>query len=153
MRLCCVACAPSATEQSSANCVSTHFICLSRSISAKRSAVLSRIFAARPYCVININILVTQPVRSKSDQTFEHNTRGKRNHEECVSSNLARLPHHPSDDSSSDSGSDGEDSAGLGAPPLLPPTLKRARACSFSPTSSTAREFSKKSSASNTPRQ
>lgn len=94
-----------------------------------------------------------QPVRSRSDQTLDHGTRGKRAHDECVS---LRLPRHPSDDDSdSDSGSGGEDSAGLGAPPLLPPTLKRARACSFSPSSSTAKDFadfSKKISLGSTPK-
>eukprot|EP00752_Nemacystus_decipiens_P002957 g2748.t1 len=91
-----------------------------------------------------------KPVRSRSDQTFEHGTRGgKRAHDCCVSSNLASND----DGSGSDSGSDGEDSAGLGAPPLLPPTLKRAKACSFSPSSSTAEDFadsSKKSSLGST---
>eukprot|EP00903_Cladosiphon_okamuranus_P007649 g7417.t1 len=89
-----------------------------------------------------------KPVRCCSDRTFHHCTRGGgKRADECgsLSHNLASgLPRHPGDGSSSDS--DGEDSEGLGAPPLLPPTLKRARACSFSPTSSTARDFSKKRS-------
>lgn len=101
-----------------------------------RPFVPSRLSTAVCVCLfLLLYYFVQQPVRCSSDRTFNHFTRGsgKRAHD-CVSSNQ--------NPSSSGSDSDGEDFAGLGAPPLLPPMLKRAKACSFSPTSSTAREFS-----------
>ncbi|CAM9990595.1 unnamed protein product [Ectocarpus sp. 8 AP-2014] len=76
-----------------------------------------------------------KPTRSRSDQTFNH-PGGKRTRDECFPSNLGPTLFA--------SGSDDDDSAGLGAPPPLPPTLKRAKACSYSPTSSTVRKFSKR---------
>ncbi|CAM9845297.1 unnamed protein product [Ectocarpus fasciculatus] len=79
-----------------------------------------------------------KPTRSRSDQTFNH-PGGKRTREECFSSKLG-----PTFASGNGCDSDDDDSAGLGAPPPLPPTLKRAKACSYSPTSSTARKFSKR---------
>lgn len=101
-----------------------------------------------------------QPVRSASDQSFDHSRKGIKRTHEYVSSKLSRLPHHPSDDSSTSSsisisGTDDEDDSEgpLGSPPPLPPTLKRARAYSYSPTSSTARTFWKNNDAAGPPRQ
>ncbi|CAM9666502.1 unnamed protein product [Ectocarpus sp. 13 AM-2016] len=76
-----------------------------------------------------------KPIRSRSDQTFDH-PGGKRTRDEYFPSNLGPTLFASDEDD--------DESAGLGAPPPLPPTLKRAKACSYSPTSSTVRKFSKR---------
>ncbi|CAM9541738.1 unnamed protein product [Pylaiella littoralis] len=84
-----------------------------------------------------------KPVRSRSasDKTASNNffVVSKRSREGIDrAAGPSRNPSDDIDDGSSTGDDDDDDcSTGLGAPPLLPPALKRARACALSPTSST----------------